>query len=47
MNKSMNTLNDHAHMRIGTCRENDQDASKYVPRQRTTMRYQEMRLMHN
>ena len=43
----MNILNDHAHIRIITCRENDQDASKYVPGQRTTMRYQEIRLVHN
>ena len=47
MNESMNTLNDHAHMRIRTCRENDQDASKYIPCQGTTMHYQEMGLVHN
>ena len=43
----MNTRNYHAHMRIRTCKENDQDASKYVPKQRTTTRYQEMGLVHN
>ena len=47
MSKSMNTLNDHAHIRIITYKENDPDASKYVLEQWTTMRYQEMKLVHN
>ena len=47
MSKSMNILNDHAHIRIITCTENDQDASRYVLGQQATIHYQERGLVHN
>ena len=37
----------HAHMKIGTCIENDQNESVCVPEPRATMRYQETGLVHN
>ena len=43
----MNILNDHAHMRIGTCIVKYQNESVCVRGPRATMRYQEMRLIHN
>ena len=37
----------HAHMKIGTCIENDQNENACIPGPRVTMRYQETRLVHN
>ena len=47
MSKLTNTLNDHAHVRIRTCIENDQSESGCVLGQRATMRYQERWLVHS
>ena len=47
MSKSMNILNDHAHMRIGTCIVNYQNESVCVPGPRAIMHYQETELAHN
>ena len=47
MSKLTNTLNDHAHVRIGTCIDNGQSESGCVLEQRATMRYQEIGLVHN
>ena len=43
----MTILNDHAHIRIITCTENDQDASRYVLGQQATIHYQERGLVQN
>ena len=45
--KSLDTLNDHAHMGIKTPIKNDQSESECVPWQRAIMRYKKMGLMHN
>ena len=43
----MNILNDHAHMRIGTCIVKYQHESVCVPGPRATMRYQEITQLTN
>ena len=43
----MNTRINHAHMRVRTCIDTDQNENGYVPGQRATMRYQEGGLVQN
>ena len=43
----MGTQIDHAHMGIRTCMENDRNGSGCILGPQATMRYQEMRLVHN
>ena len=45
--KSMDTQINHAHIGIKTCVENDQNGSGCILGLRATMRYQEIKLMHN
>ena len=47
ISKSMGAQIDHAHMRIKTCTENDQNGNGCVPEPWNTMRCQGKGLMHN
>ena len=47
MSKSMNILNDHAHIKIETWIDNDQRENGYIPGQRATMRYPQRGLVHH